>query len=86
MTASETGYIPENGFVPDEKTAISIAEAVLGPIYGAEKIKSERPFKATLKDGIWTVEGSLTRGNVGGVVIAEISKKDGKIQLLSHGK
>ena len=28
------GYVPKNGFVPDEKTAIKIAEAVLFPIYG----------------------------------------------------
>jgi hypothetical protein len=35
---SGAGYVPKDGFVPDAKTAIAIAEAVLKPIYGAEQI------------------------------------------------
>ena len=55
-----SGYIPPNGFVPNDTAAIKIAEAVWLPIYG-EKIYSERPFVATLDtlNGIWTVRGSL---------------------------
>jgi hypothetical protein len=78
--------VPRKGFVPDEKTAIKIAEAVWSPIYGEEKIKSEKPFVASLKNGVWTVHGSLPKGWVGGVAIAEISKSDGRILLVSHGK
>lgn len=79
-------YKPQGGFVPDAATAIHIAEAVLTPVYGEEKIKSERPFKATLREGVWTVEGSLPEGWLGGVAVVEISKKDGCILRMSHGK
>ena len=78
--------VPSNGFVPDEKTAIKIAEAVWIPIYGERQIQSEKPFVASLKNGVWTVEGSLPKGWVGGVAIAEISKRDGRILRVSHGK
>ena len=79
-------YVPRNGFVPDEKTAIRIAEAVWAPIYGEEQVAKERPFKAHLKGGIWTVEGTLPTGRDGGVAVAEIRKADGKIIRVSHGK
>jgi hypothetical protein len=49
-------------------------------------IAQKKPFYATLKDGIWTVEGSLPKGWVGGVPEAEIAQKDGKILRVSHGK
>lgn len=79
-------YMPPSGYVPDAQTAIRIAEAVWEPIYGKEKIASERPFRATLKNGVWIVEGSLPSGMTGGVAIAEISKKDAKVLRVSHGK
>ena len=78
--------VPSNGFVPDEKTAIKIAEAVWIPIYGERQIQSEQPFVASLKNGVWTVEGSLPKGWDGGVAIAEIAKRDGRILRVSHGK
>jgi len=34
ISAEAPGVVPKNGFVPDEKTAIAIAEAILIPIYG----------------------------------------------------
>jgi hypothetical protein len=79
-------YKPEAGFVPDEKTAIAIALAVWSPIYGEKEIKSEKPYKAVLTNGIWQVEGSLPKGKMGGVAEIEISKEDAKILRVSHGK
>ena len=79
-------YVPPKGFVPDEQTAMRIAEAVWSPIYGEENIKSEKPFVASLKNDVWTVHGSLPKGWVGGVAEAEISKSDGRILRVSHGK
>ncbi len=84
-------YKPKDGFVPNSETAIAIAEAVLKPIYGVDKINSERPFTSEFKDGVWVVSGSLQRGtsNVavkGGVAMIEISKADGRILRVSHGK
>lgn len=75
---------PKDGFVPNEATAIRIAEAVLFPIYGEKEIQSERPFKATLKDGVWTVKGTLAPGLLGGTAIVRVSKSDGRILLVAH--
>src|SRR5215469_10540523 len=54
---------PARGYVPDAATAVKIAEAVLIPVYGEEKIVSERPFKAKLDGDVWTVEGTLYCGD-----------------------
>ena len=79
---------PTDGYVPNEKTAILIAEAVLYPIYGEKKIKSERPFKASLKNGVWIVEGTFNKpkGWLGGVALVEISKESGCILRVIHEK
>jgi hypothetical protein len=45
-------YVSPDGFVPNAATAIAIAEAILIPIYGRAQIEAERPFSATLKDGV----------------------------------
>jgi hypothetical protein len=73
--------------VPDAKTAIRIAVAVWEPIYGEEQIAGEKPYTARLStNGVWIVEGTLPKGYVGGVAIAEIAKEDGKILRVSHGR
>jgi len=88
-------YKPPSGFVPDSKTAIAIAEAVLMPVYGKEHIESERPFIATMKVDVWTVTGTLhcpdgkggiTTKCLGGVAVVKISKSNGRILYMLHGK
>jgi len=79
-------YTPPNGFVPDSITAVRIAVAVWIPIYGESHIRGEAPFDARLRDSVWTVEGSLPRDHVGGVAVAEIARRDGRILRVSHGK
>ena len=79
-------YRPPQGYVPDATTAKAIVVAVWSPIYGAKHIQSEKPFRVSLKNGVWTVKGSLRRGWKGGVAEAEISKRDGRILRISHGK
>jgi len=83
-------YKPKDGYVPDAATAIKIAEAVLIPIYGEKRINGQKPLKAELQDGVWIVEGTLhcPSGQIcfGGVAVIEISKDDGKILRVSHGK
>jgi NTF2 fold immunity protein len=82
------GYKPTSGYVPDSKTAVKIAEAVLVPIYGEKQIESERPFTATLKNGVWTVTGTLdcpdgkggtTTSCYGAGAAVRISKDDARI-------
>jgi hypothetical protein len=89
MFAAETtkhNFKPKDGYVPDARTAIKIAVAVWEPIYGAEKIADEKPYRARLNKGVWIVEGSLPEGWIGGVALAEISKDDGRIIRVSHGQ
>ena len=80
------GYVPKEGFVPDKPTAILIARAILTKIYGQQQIDSEQPFRAELKDGVWTVEGSLPKDMAGGVAIIKLSKSDGRVLYVYHGK
>jgi hypothetical protein len=87
---------PKDGFVPDSTTAIKVAEVLLIPVYGKEKIASERPFKATLDNGVWTVDGTLhcsdgkggvtTHLCVGGTAEVKLSKADGRVLRMIHYK
>lgn len=84
--SSKRGFVPKEGYVPDEATAIAVAEAVLVPIYGRDKIQSERPFHAKFESGTWMVEGSLPEGREGGVATVKLLKSDGRILFVIHGK
>ena len=74
----------DNGFVPDNQTAIRIAEAAWIPVYGEEHIANEKPFVAELWGETWHVRGTLPKGAVGGTAIAEIAKLDGRILRVVH--
>ena len=72
--------------VPDEATAIQVAEKVLIPIYGRKQIESEQPFTARLDGNVWTVCGYLPPGWVGGVAAVRIDKRNGRILRIIHTK
>ena len=81
------GYMPKEGFVPDAQTAIRVALVILTRIYGQQKIESEAPFRAELRDGVWTIEGrELPRDMAGGVAIIKLSKQNGRILYVNHEK
>ncbi|HEX6731816.1 MAG TPA: NTF2 fold immunity protein [Pyrinomonadaceae bacterium] len=61
-----------------------IAVAVWTPIYGKAQIENEKPYKAKLSNGVWTVVGSLPEGYNGGTAVAEISQADGRILKVIH--
>jgi len=74
---------------------VKVAEAVLIPVFGKEKIESERPFTAILKNGVWTVagtrrcpdgKGGFTTDCVGGAATVQISKQDARIISMIHYK
>ncbi|PYX86037.1 MAG: hypothetical protein DMG68_16570 [Acidobacteria bacterium] len=86
---------PKEGLVPDSIPAVKIAEAVLVPVYRKDKIESERPFKAILENGVWSVSGTLhcsdgkggiTTMCVGGTAEVKLSKTDGRILKMIHYK
>jgi hypothetical protein len=75
-----------NAYIPDENTAIRIAEKKLSIIYGEQQINSEHPFHAHLKNGIWTVSGSLPANMLGGVATIRLDKQTGKVISYIHGQ
>jgi hypothetical protein len=83
---------PKDGYVPDADTAIKIAVVVWSRIYGEREIAEQKPYRASLKDGVWTVQGSFPQAPsgepaaVGGVADAEIAQADGRILRIGHGE
>jgi ketosteroid isomerase-like protein len=72
---------PKDGYVPDEKAAVKIAEATLVHRYKyrAKDVQSYQPFHATLHDGVWTVHSTLPRGTTGGRFGMDISQRSGAV-------
>jgi len=68
--------LPGGGIVPDADTAKRIAESVWIPMYGEEKIASQRPLNAVLKFNVWIVSGSPESD---AALFAFILQKDGRI-------
>ncbi len=86
----KTDYVPSNGFVPDETTAITIAEAIWNPIYGEKSIASQKPFDVELINDstVWIVQGNreYVKGYKGGGAYIAIQRSDCKILRVTHGK
>jgi hypothetical protein len=81
--------VPSEGFVPDPGTAIKIAEAVIGPVYGQAIVTNQRPYKAKLLNGKWIVRGDPTERDtsyVGGYVEVHINKTNACIMFMTHTK
>lgn len=82
----QDNYVPKDGYVPNQETAIKIAEAIWLPIYG-DDVEKSKPFVAHLtSSGIWIVEGTLPPGYLGGIPYIEIRRSDCKILKVTHGK
>ena len=82
---------PGSGYVPDEPTALKVAEAILIAYEGEKKFNEQKPYDVFLKDGIWNVSGAGDcaqkpgcRG--GGGVEMKISKEDGRILELHYAR
>jgi NTF2 fold immunity protein of polymorphic toxin system component len=81
------------GFIPNESTALRVAEPELIRIYGASVIRRERPLTAELEENTWIVGGTLhcSDGNggtttvcIGGVATVHLSKPDGRVLEIFH--
>jgi len=84
--ATNKSSLPARGIIPDEPTAVKVAEAVLPPIFGSEEVTKYSPYHATLKDDVWTVYGTLKPGSRGGTPQMRIQKKDGKVIEIWHSQ
>jgi len=72
--------------IADEKTAVTVAEAIVFKIYGEEQIKDERPYTIGFAEGYWVIYGYLPEGSKGGVFEIILDSNNGEVVHLSHGK
>jgi hypothetical protein len=81
--------LPEKGILPTKEIALKVAETILVGIYG-EKVLGERPFAVKLDGDFWIIDGSFScpsgSGCKGGTAHIELSKKDGHVKEVIHGK
>jgi len=82
--ATTTSYKPVAGYVPDSRTAIAVAIAVLTPVYGEAEMNASTPWRTGLKDGVWTVVGTFHGQGVGGTPVIQIDQSTGDIRFLGH--
>jgi hypothetical protein len=91
-TYSKHGYSPPSGLIISAAAAAGIAEIVGKGVYGDEEIERQKPFIISEKGDVWYVRGVARRPRFGGPMIfsgnleIEISKTDGRIVRISHGK
>ena len=80
----------QNPVIKNRQSLINYAGPILFKTYGKKKIRSEKPYVVSFKNGIWTMDGALkeTKGYdvVGGTFYIEINAKDGKVIKLIHYK
>jgi hypothetical protein len=79
MAGAPLSLVLKTGWVPDDITAMRIAEAVWLPVYGHETVDAQKPFSAILENDVWTVKGSPPANDASGALTALISKIDGRI-------
>ncbi len=75
-----------HGDVPDEETAVAVAEESLLQLYGQEHVRKFQPYHAKLDDGVWTTYGTLKPGSRGGTPQLRMSKEDGRILEIWHSQ
>lgn len=51
-----------------------------------QQVSKYNPYHATLKDGIWTVYGTLPPNARGGTPMMTIQRSDGKVTELWHSQ
>jgi NTF2 fold immunity protein len=79
----------QQDYVPDEKTAMRIAEAVLVARYGEETVNAQRPLRA---DGsnrdYWIVQlvGPRPAASTGGGPAVWINRHSGCLKIMDHMK
>ena len=84
--ASVDHFQPKYGVVSDPNIAVAVAAAYLMPIYGEAQIRRQMPLRAKLADQTWTVNGTLSRGSIGGTAQIIICQRNGAVLSIIHYK
>ncbi len=78
--------LPANGLIPNEATAVAVAEAVFRPVFGEQETSKFEPYHAQLTADVWTVYGTLKQNSRGGTPMLRIQKTDGKALEIWHSQ
>jgi hypothetical protein len=78
--------LPKIGVIPDEPTAVAVALAIFNPIWKKEYVDKFAPYRAQLRNNVWTVWGTLKSGSRGGTPQLRINKYDGKVLEIWHSQ
>jgi NTF2 fold immunity protein len=73
---------PKEGYVPDEDTAIKIAEVILFRLYGENNITVHRPYNVIEDENIWWVCRTGRAEDVGSLFKIAISKQTAAVLYL----
>ena len=76
--------LPPVGVLPEEETAVRVAEVILSRHYGTAEFEKFKPYHATLEAGVWTVSGHLQEGHRGGTPMLRIRKDDARVLEIWH--
>ena len=78
----------QGDYVPDEKTAVRIAEAVLVAKYGEVRVNAQLPLYAGSSGDYWIVElhGRGPVPSKGGGPAVWINKRSGCLKIMEHMK
>jgi NTF2 fold immunity protein len=76
-------------YVPDEKTALRIAEVVLIGQFGEERVGTQRPLRAESRGkDMWLVSGTLPKDKLepGAAFGVWVNRHDGCVSVMEHMK
>ena len=77
---------PRRGIISNAQTASAVALAYLVPVYGSANISRQLPLRANLHDEMWTVEGVLPPGSIGGNAMIVLCQRNGTVLRMIHSK
>jgi hypothetical protein len=99
LFVSEQVQTTHDNYVPDEKTAILIAEAVLVDQFGKERVSAQSPLHAESHEEYWLVQGAFNQGvfnqkkineenmlKWGGAFSVGVNKKTGCLNVIEKMK
>jgi len=79
-------FQPNRGVISNAKIAKAIALTYLIPIYGEATVRHEMPFTAALNNEVWTVNGTLPPGWIGGTAQILLCQRNGMVLSIIHFK
>lgn len=77
---AEVGALPPGRDVLDSAgAATGVGRAYLTARYGADLVRAQEPLHATLADGVWSVDGTLPAGTLGGTARIALCRHNGAV-------